>query len=213
MPDLILIPTETERKPIEGQIRLDPERWAIETIGFGVIASGIKTSKAIARHQPSRIVLAGIAGLFANHQSEVNRVGGATWFDSVAVDGIGIGQGDDYVDAFDLGWKWFESDEVSVKMRCEKPPEVTGAMLLTVCSGSANETDAGCRARRFPDAVGEDMESFSVALSCVGSDARLYIVRGFSNIVGCRDKTQWHIGEALSSVAEQMQQLIDGYAQ
>lgn len=172
----------------------------------------MESSNAIARHRPERVILAGIAGLFARHQSGTCSIGDAIWFDSVGIDGIGIGQGDQFVDAMDLGWNWYPSHHDSGVIACQSPSNANNRMLLTVCSGSADDTDAERRQRRYPNAIGEDMESFSVALSCQRANVPLSIVRGFSNLVGCRDKTDWRAGEALASVASELQTMMDGLA-
>lgn len=209
MPNLVLIPTEFERRPIEAALQLDSSRWSIQTIGFGVIAAGIETSKAIAQHRPERVILAGIAGLFARHQSKALTIGDAIWFDTVGIDGIGIGQGDAFIDAIDLGWNWHPSKQESGVIRCHNSSSVKNRMLLTVCSGSADDVDAQRREHRYPDAIGEDMESFSVAMACQSAKIELSIVRGLSNLVGCRDKSDWCVDKALDSVASELQKAVD----
>lgn len=213
MPKLILFPTEGERSAVESVIQFDPAKWKAETIGFGVVAAGIHSCQAIASQQPSMVVVAGIAGLFDAHRNDRFDLGSATRFDSVAIDGIGVGQGDDFVDAVQLGWHWIagaaSSDPSSGTIPCHGAGDGASAMLLTVCSASADPQDALRRSRRFPDAVGEDMEGFSVAYACARARIPLTIIRGFSNLVGQRDKSKWQIGTALASVANQLQQVID----
>lgn len=210
MSGLILIPTDAERQSIESAIEFDARRWSIETIGFGVIAAGIETARVIEAIRPSIVILAGIAGLFPQHQDEATRVGDAIWFDSVAVDGIGIGQGDALVDALDLGWNWCHSVSSGKRIKCHAPPKTKSAMLLTVCSGSADIADAERRSRIHPDAIGEDMEAFAVAYACRSADVPCSIVRGFSNLVGRRDKSDWRIDQALASVANRLRPAIEG---
>ena len=45
--DLILVPTELERTAIESRLRGIGERWSIETIGFGVIAASVQTTRLL----------------------------------------------------------------------------------------------------------------------------------------------------------------------
>lgn len=228
--DLILVPTELERTAIESKLRGIGERWSIETIGFGVIAAGVRTARLLTEYSPSRVVLAGIAGLFgpagpgssdaspseagaseasASGDAAAFDLGDAVWFDAVAIDGIGVGQGDDYVDAAAMGWRWDSGQDEAGRLHLELPAESKAALLLTVCSGSANADDASRRARRFPDAVAEDMESYAVAHACASGGVPLSVVRGFSNFVGRRDRSQWKVDAALQSVAEQLQRVID----
>ena len=160
-------------------------------------------------HCPSRVILAGIAGLFRQHQFNGVQIGDAIWFDTVGIDGIGIGQGDQFISAMDLGWDWYPAENKSASIRCENPVGSEPAMLLTVCSGSADRSDADLREERFPDAIGEDMESFSVALSCRKAGIPIGVVRGFSNLVGVRDKSKWCVDQALENVTSRLQQVVD----
>jgi futalosine hydrolase len=207
--NLILIPTEVERRPIEASLRSESSRWSIRTVGFGVIASAIETVRAIERHRPTRVILAGIAGLYPSYLSDNLQIGDAIWFDSIGIDGIGIGQGERFVGATELGWDWFQADRSPAVIRCEIPNGSDPAMLLTVCSGSLDRPESELRQQRYPAAIGEDMESFSVALSCRSAGLPVSVVRGFSNLVGCRDKSQWRIDQALESVTRRLQQVID----
>lgn len=207
--NLILIPTEIERRPIEASLRFDSSRWSICTVGFGVIASAIETARAVQKHRPGRVILAGIAGLYSQHHSDVLQIGDAIWFDSIGIDGIGIGQGERFVGAMNLGWDWFQADRDPAMIDCEIPAGSDPAMLLTVCSASADPFDSELRSQRYPAAIGEDMESFSVALSCRSAGLPVSVVRGFSNLVGCRDKSQWCIDQALGNVTSRLQRVID----
>ncbi|WP_182868078.1 futalosine hydrolase [Stieleria mannarensis] len=224
MNGLILVPTDAERRLIEPSLRIDADRWSIQTIGFGVIAAGIETTRLLLSERPDEVILAGIAGLFAGPDppsvpSQPSlRIGDAIWFDSVAIDGIGIGRGDGFVDAQHLGWDW--SAEVAptgvIELAAapdDRQDDPQPARLLTVCAGSANGDDAEHRRCRFPDAVGEDMEAFAVAYACHRAGVPLRVLRGFSNHVGVRDKSQWKIAASLASVASQLQHFIDSAKQ
>ena len=214
MPGLILVPTDTERQSIQNAIRIDADRWSIETIGFGVIASAVSTTRLLSRAEPAQVILAGIAGLFQGPQTASLQIGDAIWFDSVCVDGIGVGQGDAFIDAMDMGWDWHQGHSLKAPLYCPhlqdaSVPELDPPLLLTVCSSSAGPEDAKRRMERFPSVIGEDMEGFSVAHACRLAGVPLGIIRGFSNAVGQRDKSQWQIGKALSSVSRLLQRHMD----
>ena len=215
MNGLILVPTDNERRLIESSLRIDSGQWTVKTIGFGVITAGIETTRLLLNEQPRQVILAGIAGLFAGPSTETLRIGDAVWFDSVAIDGIGVGQGDAFVDAADLGWRAdgeaAPTETIRLPTTCQSQASIAQpAQLLTVCSGSADKDDAARRLQRFPAAIGEDMEAYAVACACQSAGVPLRVVRGFSNRVGDRDKSAWQIAPALASVAEQLQQYLDG---
>ncbi|OYP28861.1 futalosine hydrolase [Rhodopirellula sp. MGV] len=202
-----------ERRQIEQSIDGLPDQWSIETIGFGVIAAAIRTTELIQKRHPERIIVIGIAGLFPVDDPQ-HQVGTATWFDEVTIDGIGIGQGDDYQSAFELGWQWLDGDSRDgTTLRVMPGPDAHSdsqaapRQLLTVCAASANPAEAALRKSRFPNSLGEDMESFSVALAANRAGIPIQILRGFSNPVGRRDKQEWQIENALTSVATQLRQV------
>lgn len=210
MPDLICIPTELEREKIAARLSLDPSVWRIEIVGFGVIQAAIGTVTAITRWQPRRVILAGIAGRFPGSAASV---GQAITFDSVRVDGIGVGQGSDFSDAWSLDWPWAGEQILSLQSgnsaSSTADTKTETNELLTVCSASRDEADAAWRAKRFSGATAEDMEGYAVALACLRAGIPLSVVRGLSNEVGQRDKSTWRIHEALVSTAQVLQSMTE----
>lgn len=203
MTDCLLIPTERERAILEPLL---PRHWrsglsshSVHTIGLGVVFAGIRTAEIIATYAPDQVIVAGVAGLFPN-APRAFEVGSAACCESVLLDGVGVGQGEAYQNASQLGWQ--QAFGTVNQLKCRLPPGVnSGPTLLTVCSGSANQQDAEWRRKRFPGVTAEDMESFSVALACHRAGVSCSVIRGFSNEVGCRDHSRWKIDKALESVA------------
>ncbi|KAA5545181.1 futalosine hydrolase [Roseiconus nitratireducens] len=219
MPDLILVPTDRERERIANAISTHDSRWRCCTIGFGVIAAGVAAAAELSRHRPSRVILAGIAGLYRDRAGGVFRLGDAACFDSVWIDGIGVGQGDAFIDAVAMGWNWFSEDRSTTSLTLApiaqpaesinaSRPDLPRPALLTVCSASANERESSWRRDRFPQVLGEDMESFAVAFACRAAGVPLTVVRGFSNWVGDRNHGHWKIDQALDRVAETIAPLV-----
>ena len=209
MPEtLILIPTAGEMNVLARRFSgLPADNVATELCGFGPVAAAARTAQLIAALQPKRIVLTGIAGTFAGKMSP----GQAGVFDHVAMYGIGAGTGDTFRNAEELGWAhWTEStadgreirvgDQISLRQGDDDLS--AGRQLLTVCSSAATQKDVRDRLARFPAAVAEDMEGFSVALAGALAGVPVTIVRGISNIAGDRDKARWRIVDALNSAAD-----------
>ncbi|MFY9256653.1 MAG: futalosine hydrolase [Fuerstiella sp.] len=203
---LILIPTVGELnvlKPrLSGLTDVD-----IQLVGFGPVASAARTSFLIAAKQPERIVLAGIAGAFTRELAP----GHATIFEHVAMYGIGAGTGDAFRNAGELGWAhWTETvaDQAPIRIGdaislCQSEDDSLPApQLLTVCAAAATQKDVRDRIARFPNAIAEDMEGFSVAIAAAMAGVPLMIVRGISNIAGDRDKSRWRIVDALNAAAD-----------
>lgn len=181
-----------------------------ELVGFGPIASAARTAGLIAKYQPRRALLLGIAGTYSD---DGYPVGAAAEFDRVICDGVGIGQSDSFRSASSIRWPQFRPEptdghqlpliEDSIDLIASVcSDDVAKLTLLTVCSASACVDDADRRRRRFPNVIGEDMEGFGVAMACRLANLPLQIIRGFSNRVGDRDVNHWQIDAAIHAAAE-----------
>lgn len=204
---LILVPTDSELKHLQprlAQIAADT-CGLIAVCGFGPITSGICTTRLIARHAPESVILVGIAGALDPQL----RIGTAQSFAQICCYGIGAGCGSEYQSAGELGWnQWTDpesAEPVGDIIRIPGTPdhvESESPMLLTVCAASANADEVADRLRRFPRAVAEDMEAFSVAVACRMAQIPLTVVRGISNHAGDRNKSNWNVAAALEAAAE-----------
>ena len=181
-----------------------------ELSGFGPVASAARAMQLIARHQPTRVILVGIAGSL---RSELV-VGTARSFRQVTCVGIGAGTGMNHKSADEIGWKhWVSTDLTGAESQegigdvLPLAPSLTdatdlGGELLTVCAASASEKDVARRLARYPAAAAEDMEGFGVAVACFFGGIPLEIIRGISNRGGDRDKRNWDIEGALYAAGE-----------
>ena len=213
MTDLILVPTPHEMKIVQPLVAVANEHhFALQICGFGPIAAAARTAALIARYQSKRVILIGIAGAYNASRTPV---GSAHRFSEVACDGIGVGSGCDHQSASQMGWHQFTVSDAQPEIQdsieldswlVEGLPNA--GKLLTVCSASANETEALRRLETHPGAVAEDMEGFGVAMSCALARVPLQIVRGISNRVGDRNHSDWRTEEALTAAAEMAMQLI-----
>ena len=195
---LLLVPTELERNTLQVECpeAADEARWAaVETVGFGPVAAAARAGAWIARHRPRRVVLVGIAGGYEGDS-------GALVFGSVALDGVGAGEGDGFQPFPEFS---FASDSPERLDLADTGPE-----LLTVCSASADEAMATRRRARYPEAVAEDMEAFGVALSCREFGVPLTVIRGLSNRAGDRDHSRWTIDAALRAAGDAVLRMCTG---
>ena len=113
--------------------------------------------------------------------------------------GVGVGDGDQHKSASEVGWPMMESPLIHNRIRL---PKDGGRAVLTCCTSSDSIETANVRHGLYGDAFAEDMESFSVALSCRLANVPLTIVRGISNRAGDRDHANWKIAPALASATE-----------
>lgn len=201
-PTLLLFPTELEHLRFRDQGGVAPGLCLRAVVGFGPVAAAVRTSQLITSLRPGRVLLLGIAGTF---DAGRDPVGSALTFTSVAVDGIGAGQGKAFQGPRALGFpQWPGSPDttsfaVQDALSLAAPPNTPKALLLTTCAASDSDEHASQRLTRFPTATAEDMEGFAVALSCAMAGVPCAIVRGISNLVGDRDPGHWRIPGALAA--------------
>ncbi|GAA5507220.1 futalosine hydrolase [Novipirellula caenicola] len=206
--NLLLIPTALERDKIAARLdtNVGNDRWTTQLCGFGQIAAAARTSQLIATYRPEQVVLVGIAGVFSGHGD----VGAAYRFRQVTCEGIGVGVGESFRSASEIGWPHFDDIGDTIELGGSNGITTDSAgRLLSVCAASQSARDAEHRAGRFPDAIAEDMEAFGVAMACRMHEVPLEVVRGISNQVGDRDHRRWQIDEALQAAAELVNRLFD----
>ena len=211
---LILVPTQFEMEHI-GQ-KLPPKLRAVfEICGFGPIIPAARTMQLIQEHQPSRVLLMGIAGSY----SDEIPIGNASHFSAVGCYGVGAGNPIVFQTVEMMGWRHWSGDteacSIGDRIKLAKPKNIetsvgngTERLLVTATSAAADQTDVDNRLRIFSDAVAEDMEAFGVAAACQLSSVPLFVVRGISNRAGDRDKSNWKIEEALESAVRQSLMII-----
>jgi futalosine hydrolase len=205
---LILVPTALEGQLIFDIVRRKIPRLEIELCGFGPLAAAARTAELIARRQPDRVLLLGIAGSI-DPQLEL---GAAYQFSEVACFGVGVGSGGDYQTMAEMGWQhWSEDPCVGDTLALSMSPASGNlcGQLLTVCTAANSAQDIQARKGKFPGAMAEDMEGFAVALACRLAGKPLTIVRGISNVAGDRRRQHWQISSALRSAAQLAIQVLD----
>ncbi|HUG68921.1 MAG TPA: futalosine hydrolase [Pirellulaceae bacterium] len=221
MTTLILTPTQLELHLLEPLVSpsVNGTDALFELCGFGPVASAARAMQLIARHQPTRVILVGIAGSLRSELA----VGTARSFRQVTCVGVGAGTGMNHQSADEIGWKHW----VSAGLTVAEPqagigdvlplaPSLTDAMelggeLLTVCAASANDQDVAMRLARHPAASAEDMEGFGVAVACYFGGIPLEIIRGISNRAGDRNKSNWDIEGALHAAGSLTLKVLSAY--
>lgn len=204
---LILVPTEFELALLRPHLSFTLESigGTFAVCGFGPIASGICTTRLLAEFSPETAILIGIAGALTSSE----KIGTARVYDQIGCYGIGAGSGSAFQTASELGWNQFMAPDAgqiigdTLRLRDSvNETNESAPMLLTVCAASASIDDVTNRLRKFPNAVAEDMEAFSVAMACRIAKIPLTVIRGISNVAGDRNKANWHVAAAIEAAAE-----------
>ena len=173
--------------------------WCCATCGMGPILAAARTAQLLAAFSPEEVILVGLAGSY----SPTLQQGSAYWFRQVGCQDLGVGEGETFVPAADLGWHTFEDAQIGIGLNASlrlETPDAAPYRLLTVCAASADPPQATKRSIAGYDA--EDMESYAVAVSCHLSQIPLRVLRGISNRAGDRDHRNWSVEQALASAAQ-----------
>lgn len=209
VPTLVLCPTEMERRLLDEQRQPLAAGARVELCGFGPIVAAARAAALIAERRPLRVVLVGIAGAYDATRAPL---GTAIEFDQVSVDGVGVGEGEQFLAPAAVGFPQWAG---SVPSRTEAIVDTLALdtttktrLLLTACAASADTAHANARRTRFPTALAEDMEGFGVAAACALARVPLRIIRGISNAVGDRAVANWCIPAAMHAVRAQLDALL-----
>ena len=209
-PAAILVPTKIELELLEPHLKqFRAIGTPIELCGWGPVVAAARTSQIIGQlpetqirskgspdSAPAFLLLIGIAGVLP--ASKLSS-GNAYLFDSCVLDGVGVGIGEKHQSAKELGWQlWPELGDIL--QTSDNAPN--GLQLLTVCSASADPSEAEARQTKFPAADAEDMETYAVATSAYMHQHQLKVIRGISNQAGFRDHRRWKIEESLEAAAK-----------
>ncbi|MCB9906652.1 MAG: futalosine hydrolase [Planctomycetes bacterium] len=189
---LVLVPTELERRHLEG-----PGAPPFELCGFGPIAAAASTARKIALDPPNRVLLLGIAGTY---DPERFPVGSAAQFGELGIWGLGAGSGAEALGPGAMGLDQWPGDPQTSPVRDRLRIGDLAGLLITVCAASAGPSDTASIRRTYPEALGEDMEAFGVAMACHLAGVPFACLRGASNLAGDREHSRWRIGEALKAV-------------
>ncbi len=219
MPDsspLLVFPTQRELALVEAGLSAQDRQLALRCLcGFGPVAAAARTAFLISQHKPSIVLLAGIAGSLDSRC----QLGSSYEFASVRSYGIGVGTGNSFQPAEDVGWKQWQGeneqgagyfgDMIQRTRRHTKPLQNSiEDELLSACAASSSPEEAEIRKKQFPAGVAEDMEGFAVAAACTMLKVPWVVIRGISNTAGNRDQADWHVEEALHNVSKHVSHFL-----
>ena len=197
---LLLVPSPLEARLFLGQT---PSENAVTTIeegdhalevalcGIGLAEAGVRSSWWIQQRRPRHVILVGTAGTYRSQEHPIESV---IVPHRILVDGIGSGEGDEFEPlpaTVTIG-----SPIETLTPPAQTPPDLA---LLSVATAAANPADVCRRRGRHPEAVAEDMETFSVALAARMHSVSLTVVRGISNRAGDRQHRSWRMQPALAA--------------
>jgi len=179
--------------------------------GVGLIAATYHITKAVYQKRPQLILQAGIAGALDNNL----KLGSVVIIESETIGDLGVMEQGSFRSLFDMKFVQ-ENDRPWTNARLLNATGILDALLLPRVKGiSINEiTTLPSRIEHYKDTLGASVESMEgAALHYVGlmENIPFLQVRSLSNFVGERDKSKWHIKEAIENLNKELIPIISKF--
>jgi futalosine hydrolase len=176
--------------------------------GVGLLSATYQITKAVSRKRPQLILQAGIAGTFDSNL----QLGSVVLVESETIGDLGVMEQGMFRSVFDMKLVQ-ENDTPWSHGRLLNASEILNqSKLQKVRSVSINEiTTLPSRIEHYKTSLGATVESMEgAALHYVGlmENIPFLQVRSLSNFVGERDKSKWHIKEAIENLNKELIQII-----
>jgi futalosine hydrolase len=179
--------------------------------GVGLIAATYHITKAVYQKRPQLILQAGIAGALDNNL----KLGSVVIIESETIGDLGVMEQGSFRSLFDMEFVQ-ENDRPWTNARLLNASGILDEILLPKVKGvSINEiTTLPSRIERYKYTLGASVESMEgAALHYVGlmENIPFLQVRSLSNFVGERDKSKWHIKEAIENLNKELIPIISKF--
>lgn len=178
--------------------------------GVGMLATTFALTKLIIEDKPDFIIQIGIAGCFDNSVS----LGKVFLIDNEIAADIGVEEKNKWKDIFNLKLERSNYPPYEKRMLPNKYIDKYNLLKLKTVTGiTVNEITT--RKERIKqlikkyDPFTESMEGAALHYVCRSMNIPFVQIRSISNYVGERDKTKWHLKEALDNLNKALLHYID----
>ena len=176
----------------------------VRVSGIGAVNAALATQLGILERKPDLVLSVGIAGAYPNRGVEI---GDVVVSNEIIYAGLGAMDGNSFLNLEELGFELLENTFNTIKAAPQTSDFVrlTGAKLGGILT---LETVTGSDARAleleylFPNAIAEGMEGAGIAHAALKHSLPTLEIRGISNMVGARDRSNWRIEAALAALYE-----------
>jgi futalosine hydrolase len=176
--------------------------------GVGLLSATYQITKAVSRKRPQLILQAGIAGTFDSNL----QLGSVVLVESETIGDLGVMEQGMFRSVFDMKLVQENDTPWSHGSLLNASEILNQSKLQKVRSVSINEiTTLPSRIEHYKSSLGATVESMEgAALHYVGlmENIPFLQVRSLSNFVGERDKSKWHIKEAIENLNKELIQII-----
>ena len=191
----------------------------VEVCGVGPVAAALATQRALlSGPTPALVVSAGIGGAFPGSGLQI---GQAALASEMLYGDLGAWDGAEFLPLETLGLSALPDGVGKASQRAGRFAAWAGAAefaaraglacgpFVTLSGVTGSAAQAGALSRRFPGVLIEGMEGAGVAHAAALHGVACTELRGVSNWVGPRDRSQWQIGPALAAMKAGLEQLLD----
>ena len=207
---LIIAATAAELSPFSFSEQLEKDIM-VETMvtGVGLLSTALSLTKRIQKGKPSIVIQVGIAGAFDDKLA----LGQAVVVASDTIGDMGVEENGSFKTVFDMGLADPDCFPFSGGRLNNPHHDLINQTSLTQVHGiSINEISTSPeRIQFYKDQLGaqiESMEGAALHMACLENNIPFLQIRGISNGIGERDKSQWKIAEATKAVANVVKTLI-----
>jgi futalosine hydrolase len=176
--------------------------------GVGLLSATFQITKAVSRKRPQLILQAGIAGTFDSNL----QLGSVVLVESETIGDLGVMEQGMFRSVFDMKLVQENDTPWSHGSLLNASEILNQSKLQKVRSVSINEiTTLPSRIEHYKSSLGATVESMEgAALHYVGlmENIPFLQMRSLSNFVGERDKSKWHIKEAIENLNKELIQII-----
>ncbi len=193
----------------ENEFALGSHRISVLVTGVGPVATTWKLAGYLSARKPDLLINAGITGAYDHSlvPGDVVLVGEEQLADTGAEESDGR-----LISLFDMNL--LDPDEFPyrggrlVNPDCENTHFLRQVRGLTVGRASGTEASITALLNKYPDAQTESMEGAAVFYCCLLSGVRFLEIRSVSNYVEPRNRKNWNIPLAVSSLNNVLKDLL-----
>jgi futalosine hydrolase len=210
---LIIAATELEMSFFRAKMRgFNGLECICAITGVGLLSTLLKLTTEVNQHNPDIVVQLGIAGTF----QDKNSIGTATVVKSESIPEMGVWEDNLYQDVFDMGLipentfpyqnKQLINPHENLIRACGLP-EVNAISVNRI---TTTVTDIMLYSNNYKADI-ESMEGAALHYFCILNAIPFIQIRGISNLVGERNKSNWKIKASMDAVTESCHQLLSSF--
>jgi futalosine hydrolase len=199
---LIVTAVEAEAEAVRRGLPSAGHGVSVLVGGVGAARAAASVARALALDTGyDAVVNAGIAGAFAGRAEP----GALLLARRVVAADLGAQSPDGYLSVDELGFGTATAEAGRVPGL-----EAVVGTVLTVNTATGTEERAAELLRRHPEAVGEAMEGYGVAVAAELAGLPFAEVRAVSNLVGVRDRAAWRLDLAFAALTGAARPIAEG---